>query len=213
MNTYCKNDFCSEYSNKSLCNTCYKELFNSIQPYIKGCLTRIHLKHKHNNSLKLSNYVKSYLTKLEYKPIFQLNLQKRLFMMTFFKNKAKIYYNNSKLEDSLINYKKALDYLLDDTHIDKIKILTNLSIISGKICDWENSLYFSQQAFNIEQTPKVLYRLALSCFNLEQYSDCIEICNHENFDITLKSNLLKQCKNKINLQKKKEVSFCKKMFV
>ena len=47
----------------------------------------------------------------------------------------------------------------------------------GKLSDWNNSLMYSMKAFKINnRNMKVLYRVALSYFELKEYDKCIDIC-------------------------------------
>lgn len=150
------------------------------------------------------------------KEIFEMDKEEREMHMVEYKTNAKELYENNKLQDALDNYKKAYDYLLDDTHSDKILLLSNLSIINGKILDWKQSLHYATLASEIDnKNIKILYRIALAHFNINNYQECIDTCNNilaidETNSIT--KNLLKKSilNKKIELDKNKKIY--KKMF-
>ena len=94
--------------------------------------------------------------------------------------------------------------------------MSNLSIINGKILDWKQSLHYATLASEIDnKNIKILYRIALAHFNINNYQECIDTCNNilaidETNSIT--KNLLKKSilNKKIELDKNKKIY--KKMF-
>lgn len=135
--------------------------------------------------------------KIKEKPIFEMSYDEKISKMFEYKNKGMISFNIN-INNAINNFIKSLEYLCDENHKEKINILKNLSICFGKIFDWENSLLYSMKAFEINnKNIKVLYRIAISYFNLKEYDKCIEICKMsielENTNII--QNLYKNAKN------------------
>ena len=150
------------------------------------------------------------------KEIFEMDKEEREMHMVECKNQAKELYENNKLPDALEKYKKAYDYLLDDKHPDKILLLSNLSIISGKILEWKHSLHYANLAKEIDnKNIKILYRVALAYFNMKEYEDCINTCNNiltidETNSIT--KHLLRQSISNKNKELGKNKKMYQKMF-
>ena len=111
------------------------------------------------------------------KEIFEMNTDEKIEKMLFYKNKGIIEFNNKNIKLSYNLFKKSLDYLSDEIHYEKINILNNLSMISGKLENWIESYHYSIKAYNIsKKNIKVLYRLAMSNYKLNNFNDCINIC-------------------------------------
>ena len=114
--------------------------------------------------------------KIKEKEIFEMSYEEKINKMIEYKNKG-INSFNINISDAINNFTKSLEYLCDENHEEKINILNNLSICFGKLHDWENSLSYSMKSFRINnKNIKVLYRIAISYFNLKEYDKCIDIC-------------------------------------
>ena len=150
--------------------------------------------------------------KTKEKEIFEMSYNEKIEKMMEYKNKGIISFNNKDINNASNNFIKSLEYLCDEEHEEKINILNNLSICMGKLSDWNNSLLYSMKAFKINNTNiKVLYRVALSYFQLKEYEKCIDICkiSLENSNINFLYKKCIQYKNKQLIEEKKIYS---KMF-
>lgn len=117
------------------------------------------------------------LVDIKEKEIFEMSYDEKIEKMIEYKNKGINSFNNKDINNASNYFKKSLEYLCDEDHKEKINILNNLSICMGKLSDWNNSLLYSIKAFNINnKNIKVLYRVALSYFELKEYEKCINIC-------------------------------------
>ena len=115
--------------------------------------------------------------KTKEKEIFEMSSDEKIEKMKEYKNKGISSFNNKDINNASNNFIKALEYLCDEEHEEKINILNNLSICMGKLSDWNNSLIYSMKAFKINnRNMKVLYRVALSYFELKEYNKCMDIC-------------------------------------
>jgi len=116
------------------------------------------------------------------KELFELTPDERSTLMMENKLKAKTLYDSNKIPECIMYYKKAIDSLLDDTHPEKINILCNLCIIYAKLLDWNNSLLYIQQAYEIDnKNTKILYWLAKAYYNLKKYDNAINISKKLNY--------------------------------
>ena len=153
--------------------------------------------------------------KTKEKEIFEMSYDEKIEKMLEYKNKGIVSFNNKDINNASNNFIKSLDYLCDEEHEEKINILNNLSICMGKLSDWNNSLIYSMKAFKINnRNMKVLYRVALSYFELKEYEKCIDICkisleleNSNIINILYKKCI--KCKNNQLMEAKKMYS---KMF-
>tara|TARA_Y100000741_G_scaffold181363_1_gene137835 strand:- start:72 stop:1040 length:969 start_codon:yes stop_codon:yes gene_type:complete len=149
--------------------------------------------------------------KTQQKDILKMSYDEKIEKMMEYKNKGIISFNNKDICDASNNFIKSLEYLCDEKHEEKINILNNLSICMGKLNDWNNSLIYSMDAFKINNSNiKVLYRVALSYFELKEYDKCIEICK---MSIELEnSNIINVLYKKCVKYKNNELSKVKKMY-
>ena len=131
--------------------------------------------------------------------------------MLEYKNKGIVLFNNKDINNASNNFIKSLEYLCNEDHEEKINILNNLSICMGKLSDWNNSLIYSMEAFKINnRNIKVLYRIALSYFELKEYEKCIDICK---ISLELEnSNIINILYKKCVKCKNNELSKVKKMY-
>ena len=137
--------------------------------------------------------------KPQQKDILKMSYDKKIEKMMEYKNKGIVSFNNKDIPDSSNNFIKSLEYLCDEDNEEKINILNNLSICMGKLSDWNNSLLYSTKALKINnKNIKVLYRIALSYFELKEYEKCINICK---IFLELENN------NIINILYKKSIKY------
>lgn len=150
------------------------------------------------------------------KELFELIPTERSELMMENKLKAKTLYDNNKIPESIIYYKKAIDSLLDDIHPEKINILCNLCIIYAKLLDWNNSLLYAQKAYEINnRNTKILYWLAKAYYNLKKYDNAINISkklNHLDKNNSLARLIIKDSLSNKKFENEKSKKMYEKMF-
>lgn len=115
------------------------------------------------------------------KPVINMYSSEKLYFIKKYKDEAKIYYEKEEFYESTEEYKRALtftEHSLDNTKIleEKSDILTNLSIIYGKMCHWINSLEYCKLAYDTNNKDfNTLYRLALSYYKTNNFDNAINI--------------------------------------
>ena len=153
--------------------------------------------------------------KTQQNDILKMSYDEKIEKMMEYKNKGIVLFNNKDIYDASNNFIKSLEYLCDEKHEEKINILNNLSICMGKLNSWNNSLIYSMEAFKINnRNMKVLYRVALSYFELKEYDECMNICKKslelENTNII--NVLYKRCVKCKNNELNKVKKIYSKMF-
>lgn len=150
------------------------------------------------------------------KELFELTPEERTELMIDNKLKAKTLYDNNKIPECIIYYKKAIDSLLDDIHPEKINILCNLCIIYAKLLDWNNSLVYIQKAYEIDnKNTKILYWLAKVYYNLKKYDNAINISkklNHLDKNNSLARLIIKDSLSNKKFENEKNKKMYQKMF-
>jgi len=150
------------------------------------------------------------------KELFELTPSERSEIMIDNKLKAKTLYDNNKIPDCILYYKKALDSLLDDIHPEKINILCNLCIIYAKLLDWNNSLIYIQKAYEIDnKNTKILYWLAKVYYNLKKYDNAINISKKLNYidnNNSLAKLIIKDSLSNKKFENEKNKKMYQKMF-
>ena len=150
------------------------------------------------------------------KELFELTSEERTELMIDNKLKAKTLYDNNKIQECIIYYKKAVDSLLDDIHPDKINILCNLAIIYAKLLDWNNALIYIKKAYQIDNNNvKILYWLAKVYYNLKKYDDAINISKKLNYidnNNSLAKLIIKDSLSNKKFENEKSKKMYQKMF-
>ena len=150
------------------------------------------------------------------KELFELTPEERTELMLDNKLKAKTLYDNNKIPECIVYYKKAIDSLLDDLHPEKINILCNLAIIYAKLLDWNNSLIYIQKAYEIDnKNIKILYWLAKVYYNLKKYDNAINISkklNHIDPNNSLSRLIIKDSLSNKKFENEKNKKMYQKMF-
>ena len=150
------------------------------------------------------------------KELFELTPDERSTLMMENKLKAKTLYDNNKIPECIMYYKKAIDSLLDDSHPEKINILCNLCIIYAKLLDWNNSLVYVQKAYEIDnKNTKILYWLAKAYYNLKKYDNAINISkklNHLDKNNSLARLIIKDSLSNKKFENEKNKKMYQKMF-
>ena len=151
------------------------------------------------------------------KELFELTQKERVALMNDNKLKAKTLYDNNKIQDCIIYYKKAIDSLLDDSHPEKNNILCNLCIIYSKLLDWNNSLLYIQKAYEIDnKNTKILYWLAKVYYNLKKYDNAINISKKLNYidkNNSLAHLIIKDSLSNKQIENEKNKKMYQKMFL
>ena len=150
------------------------------------------------------------------KELFELTSEERTELMIDNKLKAKTLYDNNKIPECIVYYKKAIDSLLDDLHPEKINILCNLAIIYAKLLDWNNSLIYIQKAYEIDnKNTKILYWLAKVYYNLKKYDNAINISKKLNYidnNNSLAKLIIKDSLSNKKFENEKSKKMYQKMF-
>ena len=149
--------------------------------------------------------------KTQEKNILDMSYDEKIKKMFEYKNKGIELFNNKNINDACNNFLKSLEYIDNEEHIEKINLLNNLSICFGKLLDWNNSLLYSINAYKINnKNIKILYRVAISYFELKEHNKCINICK-----LSLKlenSNIINNLYKKSIKYKKNEIIKEKKIY-
>ena len=139
------------------------------------------------------------------KNISEMSNSEKLENILKYKNNGLIEFKNNNIKGSIFYFEKALNYLVPNNFEEEINILNNLSICNGTLNKWNISLKYSLKAYNISKDNiKVLYRLALAYFKLNDYDNCINICKIST-KIEYNNMINSLFRNSINKKKKQNI--------
>ena len=112
------------------------------------------------------------------KEIYELSEDEKIDKMCEQIKLGKEAFNDKRIDSSIQFYHKAVDYICDERHDERVNLYNNLSLLYGMKNDWKKSMEYARRGFHEKNNNfKSLYRLANSYYHLEEYEGAIEGCN------------------------------------
>ena len=112
------------------------------------------------------------------KEIYELSDEEKIDKMLEQIKLAKEAFNDKRIDSSMQFYHKAVDYICDVRHEERVNLYNNLSLLYGMKNNWAKSMEYARRGFHEKNNNfKSLYRLANSYYHLQEYEGAIEGCN------------------------------------